>query len=202
MFNSYHYVPILKWKRAEQGALGSLSANHKKELTPLIQFVMPKQKPEDTLEKIIEKFKKQLQQIPDDVIQVWGKNPIFVDFSLLFTTELKLESVKTILTISKQKGALFIPVLHLSDEDEIKNAVCSLAKDNESGFCLRLVCADFGENLSDFEKINKEVQKLLSDYKLNQDQVDLLVDVKELGVDINKYDKYFEASQNIYVLQF
>ena len=34
MFNSKHYIPILKWKRAEQGALGGLTDENKKNITP------------------------------------------------------------------------------------------------------------------------------------------------------------------------
>jgi len=60
MFNSKHYVPMLKWKRAEQGALEVLTSENKKYITPVIQFVMPKQKPQDTLEDVVARFKKQL----------------------------------------------------------------------------------------------------------------------------------------------
>ena len=120
MFNSKHYVPMLKWKRAEQGALEVLTSENKKYITPVIQFVMPKQKPQDTLEDVVARFKKQLTQIPDRIIEVWGNEPIFIDFSLLFTTELKVEGIKSILISGYQKHTIFIPVIHLNDEKEIK----------------------------------------------------------------------------------
>ncbi len=56
LFNSKHYVPILKWKRAEQGALKSLAEEYKQFITPVIQLVMPKYKPQDKLEDVVKKF--------------------------------------------------------------------------------------------------------------------------------------------------
>lgn len=193
MFNSKHYIPILKWKRAEQGALDGLTEENKKNITPLIQFVMPKQKPQDTLESVVAKFKKLLPLIPDRIIEVWGKSPIFVDFSLLFTTELKIDSIKSILMAGNQKQSVFIPVIHLNDESEIKDAACSLANEIKSGLCLRLVCSDF----SDLTKLNSDITDFISKNKIDKSNVDLLVDTKELDGDGEKYKKYFELSQNI-----
>lgn len=193
MFNSKHYIPILKWKRAEQGALESLTGENKKNITPLIQFVMPKQKPQDTLESVVTKFKKLLPLIPDRIIEVWGKSPIFVDFSLLFTTELKIDSIKSILMAGNQKQAIFIPVVHLNDDAEIKNTICLLANEIKSGLCLRLVCSDF----SDLTKLNSDINDFISKNKIDKNDVDLLVDIKELEGDGEKYKKYFELSQNI-----
>ena len=38
MFDESHYVPILRWKRGEGGALKLLSDEEKLRLTPLIEF--------------------------------------------------------------------------------------------------------------------------------------------------------------------
>src|SRR4030042_3011932 len=88
MFDSKHYVPILKWKRAEQGALKELEEKHKRIITPLIQFVMPKNKPEDKLEDVIARFDGQLAEIPGKIIDIWGKSPIFIGVNLLYSTSL------------------------------------------------------------------------------------------------------------------
>ncbi|MFA6897075.1 MAG: beta family protein [Patescibacteria group bacterium] len=192
MFNSNHYIPILKWKRAEQSALANLTNEKKVYITPLIQFVMPKQKPNDNLEDVIEKFKKQSNSIPDKIVEAWGKDPIFVDFSLLYTTELKIDSIKSILENGMQKQAILIPVIHLDDDDKIKQVVCSLAR-KANGLCLRLVCPDF----LDSQRLNDSIQEFIQKYGIDESKIDLLVDVKELGGDANKYKKYFDLSQNI-----
>ncbi len=193
MFNSKHYVPMLKWKRAEQGALEVLTSENKKYITPVIQFVMPKQKPQDTLEDVVARFKKQSTQIPDRIIEVWGNEPIFIDFSLLFTTELKVESIKSISISGHQKHALFILVIHINDEKEIKDAVYSTVKETKSGLCLRLICTD----LLDLPKLNSDITGFISGYKLEEEEIDLLIDIKELECDKEKYKKYFNLSQGI-----
>jgi hypothetical protein len=194
MFDSKHYVPILKWKRAEQGALEALSMEDKKYITPLIQMVMPKQKdPQAQLEDFIIKFEEQIPQIPEKIMKIWGSTPIFVDFSLLFTNELKIKSVKSIFATGKKLGATLIPVIHLNDDPDLKKVVYSLAKENKSGMCLRLICPDF----SDLQKLNQDIANFLSVSGLTEKDVDLLVDIKETAENTDKFIKYFELSQKI-----
>ena len=193
MFNSRHYVPILKWKRAEQGALKALSEEHKKYTTPLIQFVMPKYESHEHLDDIVNKFEKQLSEIPEKIVAVWGTDPIFVDISLLFTTPFKAKSLTVISREGYKLGGIFIPVIHLGDDQAIKNLAYSLAKDNRSGVCLRLIYSDF----SDLNKLNENVAELLSSSGLKEKNIDLLVDIKETEKNGDKYAKYLKLSQSI-----
>ncbi|KKK61367.1 hypothetical protein LCGC14_3015030, partial [marine sediment metagenome] len=110
MFDSKHYIPILKWKRAEQVALKALEQEHKEYITPLIQFVMPRNKPDDELADIVARFENLAPQIPEKLIGVWGRSPIFVDISLLFTTPLKVKSLNVILRGGHKHGGIFVPV--------------------------------------------------------------------------------------------
>ena len=114
MFGPKHYVPILKWKRAEQNALQALHEKDKKLMTPLIQFVMPKPKakdiPEKQFEAVISAFREKLPQLPQHILKAWGTAPIFIDFSLLYTTALKVESMKAITASGHALGMRLIPV--------------------------------------------------------------------------------------------
>ena len=196
MFDSKHYVPILKWKRAEQGALAMLSQEHKKHISPLIQFVMSNYDPEDKLEEIVQKFEGHSPEIPGKVIAAWGATPIFVDVSLLFTPPLKAKSLDMISRNGYLSGGVFIPVIHLDDEPVIKTVAYSIARDTESGICLRLICPDF----SDLNKLNTAIVELISDSGLKEKDIDLLIDIKETGENGNKYAKYFNLSQTISTL--
>lgn len=197
MFNSKHYVPILKWKRAEQGALKGLTEESKKHITPLIQFVMPKEKSQEQFEDIVERFENQASQIPEKILEVWGSSSIFVDFSLLFTTPLKVKSLNIILREGYKLGVSFIPVIHLSDDQEIKKAVYSLARRSKSGICLRLVCPDF----SDLKKLNQDIADIvLESGGLKEKDIDLLIDIKETEENNNKCTKYLNLSQSIHNL--
>lgn len=193
MLNSKHYVPILKWKRAEQGALKGLSEKSKKYTTPLIQFVMPKYESHERLDDIVNRFDEQLSEIPEKIIEVWGTKPIFIDVSLLFTTPLKAKSLNMISRKGYKLGGVFIPVIHLDDDQTIKSFAYSLAKDIGSGVCLRLVCSDF----SDLNKLNKSISELLSPSGLRDKDIDILVDIKETEKNGDKYVKYLKLSQNI-----
>ena len=122
-----------------------------------------------------------------------GKDPIFIDFSLLFTTELKTESIEFILKAGEKINAHFIPVIHLNDDDEIKNIVSTLLKETGKGICLRLICNDF----SSIEELNNNLSNFLSKYKLAENLVDLLIDIKEVGNNKKEYDKYFSLGHDI-----
>lgn len=192
MFNSKHYVPILKWKRAEQGALKALG-EEKKYITPLIQFVMPKTKPDEQLNSAVAKFEEQLPQIPKKMIEIWGTSPVFIDISLLFTTPLKSKSIKEITNGGRALGGTFIPVIHLNDDQEIKKVTYSVAKENKCGLCLRLICSDF----SDLTVINKSTSEILAESGLAEKDIDLLIDIKETEKSGDKYAKYLNISQHI-----
>jgi len=193
MVNSKHYVPILKWKRAEQGALTMLSKEHKKYITPLIQFVMSNYDPEDELEAIVQKFEEHLPEIPGKIIAAWGITPIFIDVSLLFTTPLKAKSLDLISRNGYLSGGVFIPVIHLDDDSAIKTVAYSIARDNGSGICLRLICPDF----SDPNKLNRSITEIMSHSGLKEKDIDLMVDIKETGGNSNKYTKYLHSSQTL-----
>ena len=193
MFDLRHYIPILKWKRAEEVALKALGEDQKKYITPLIQFVMPKNKAGETIENVVTEFEKKLPQLPKKLIESWGINSVFIDVSLLYTPSLKAKSIKNILLGDYNLGGIFIPVIYLDDDQEIKDAACSAAKKAKSGICLRLICPNF----SDLTKLNQDIDNLFSSYRLMEKDVDLLVDIKETEDDSSKYIKYLDLSQNI-----
>jgi hypothetical protein len=193
MFDPCHFVPILKWKRAEQGALKDLFPEQKEYITPLIQFVMPKPKTNERFEDLIVRFENLVPEIPDQIIEVWGYNPIFIDVSLLFTSPLKTKSLEIIARRGCECHAKFIPVIHLNDDDAIKKVAYKLASENGTGICLRLTCIDF----SDIIKLNQNLATLLLKSGLKEKDIDLLVDIKEIQENGNKYSHFLSLSQNI-----
>ena len=203
MFQSKHYVPILKWKRAEQKALVELENKNKKYITPVIQFVMPKPKSpgivveeknqDEKINEVILKFKEKIPKIPAEILKFWGKNPVFIDASLLYTTNLKAESFEKIITEGNKLGTLLIPILYLCDDQKIKEIACSLDKKYNNGLCLRLICSDF----SDLSTLPEKIERFLKSYKLSEENIDLLVDIKEIEGNDYKCLKYINLSQKI-----
>lgn len=192
MFDSRHYVPILKWKRAEQKALKSLPDRINAHVTPLIQLVMPKIEIED-LNAAVKKFEELMPAIPSQIKEVWGSKHLFLDVSLLFTTELKVKTALAVLSDQSKNQTSMVPVIHLGDEAEIQDAIFSIARKNGTGFCIRLICADF-RNL---ETLSARLQQVVSASGVAKGDIDLLVDIKETEGSEEKYLRYLESSQLI-----
>lgn len=203
MFDSKHYVPILKWKPAEQQALEMLSVEKKKFITPLIQIIMPqpnppkkgekRKSPEEQLEETIENFKVKIKKIPEEILKYWGKTPVFIDFSLIYASPLRIEGLDKVLKIGEKLGIILIPVVNLSSDQKTKKIASSLTKKYGHGLCLRLGCAD----LIDIVKLSQEIKILLTTIALSEKDVDLLVDLKNIYEGDNKYIEFRDLSQKI-----
>lgn len=207
MFDSKHYVPILKWKHAEQSALAALADEYKDRISPLIELVMPKPKilfkdkekkirktREELFQELITGFRtKRISKIPEEIVESWGTRLAFIDFSLLYTTELKVESIKKILEKAAKSGARLIPILNLSDSDGIKKEIRQAFKKHANGICLRIVSGD----LEDTSKLNDKLDAVLQYFDTSRGNVDLLVDIKENGA---YYRRYVNFSQEIKTL--
>jgi len=214
MFNQNHYVPILKWKRAEQRALMALEDKNRDVITPLVELVMPtvplykregkkqiKKTPEEIFSEVVQKFKeKRTKEIPEEILQSWGIKSVFLDFSLLheaeLTTQLKVNSLNKIILAGMDKGLKIIPVLNLNDNSKIKETVCSLSKKYNQGICLRISPSDLS-NPSNIEILNNKIRTLLLDFNLFRKDLDLLADIKEIKENDGQYLRFLNASQQI-----
>jgi len=197
MFDSQHYIPILKWKRAEQGALQSLSDESKARMTPLVQFVMPNYKQGEQLEDLCARFEGMTPTLREKLVSVWGESPVFVDASLLFTTSLKVKALKTILTDAAGVGGFLIPTIYLTDEKKIQETVFRAAREANTGLCVRLT----RRQLSDVSQLNIALVAVLNESRVPIDQIDLLVDLKEMEYNGVEYEAILEASQSIHEIK-
>lgn len=199
MFGFKHYVPILKWKRAEQNALGGLTDEQKGDITPLLQFVMPKPEsldsPQRQFDFVMKKFREKMPDLTKQILKSWGFRPIFFDVSLLYTTPLKAECVQAVMASAHDVGMIMIPVLHLDDDLELREVTRLSARKYSSGICLRLIPHDLG----DIAPLNKEIESFLEWSGFAEPDIDLLVDTKEIRED-GSYAAYVSASQRVHNL--
>lgn len=200
-----HYIPILKWKRAEQNSLKNLSGPQKNEITPLVELVMPKVNIYKDKEKKIPKTQNEIfnemisdfrdvriPQIPEEINKSWGQKSLLIDFSLLYTVQLRVESILRIFESSKLIGLDLIPVVNLNDDEEIFQTICSIST-KQGASCLRLVPSD----LNSIEKLNERIENFLKRHSLRESKIDILIDIKEInGLDGN-YKRLINDSQNI-----
>ena len=195
------YVPILKWKRAEHHALRSFPLVSKREVMPLIEVVLPtvqrhkdkaqtmKKSDEEMLSEMVQKYKdERMKEIPEEINAFWGPHPIYIDFSLIHdgkeTSNLKVESINTIISTAMSLGLHVVPVVSLSDDLAIKNAVTATNERYHLGICVRIGAAD----LIDMAKLNDILETL------DPQHTDLLFDMKDVK-DGGEYARLFRASQ-------
>lgn len=209
MSTQNYYVPILKWKRAEQNALQALGDKERSVVRPFIELVMPtvqfyrkidkdrrvKKTPEEIFTEVVNKFKeKRIKEIPEEILQSWGTKPVFLDFTLLYNgTQLKINSLNEIISIGTNKGLKIIPVLNLNDDSKIKEAIALLSRKYDHGICLRVAPSD----LTNTEILNKKIETFLKDFNLSRKNIDLLVDIKEIKESDGQYLQFMNSGQKI-----
>lgn len=197
--NNKHYVPILKWKRAEHGALFELTDAEKNTMLPLIELVMPKPKSrskdlsfDELYLEVIDIFINQkMLKIPQEILSVWGQRPIFIDFSLLYS-EVKQKAVNYIMEECERLGLNIIPVFNLSEYDTFKESAIKARRTFQFDLCLRISVDD----LSDLEKLNTKLATYLNQENIDEGCTYLIIDLKELD-DQYKYDHFVSISQGI-----
>jgi len=180
MFNSKHYVPVLRWKAAEKEALEKLSDKQKEYMTPIAEIIMPQptpskkdervKSPQELLAESINILKSRLTKIPEEIRKYWGTTPLFIDLSLV-DISLRVEGLKTILSLGKSLGLYLIPVINLYSSSDIKNAYVTLARENARGMCLRLFRSNFNKNT-----LLIDITNFLISYRLDPQNIDLLID--------------------------
>jgi hypothetical protein len=202
MFDSKHYIPILRWKAAEKEALEQLTTKEKVRMTPLLEILMPQPKnpkvgdrvkgPAELLAESIENLKMTLPKIASDILKYWGRTPAFVDMSLV-DVSLRASGLKRIVTDAEEIGIPLIPVISLGSDTATQNAAFALAKNKKKGLCLRLSRPD----LIDSGVLSQNIKKLLAASSLLEEDIDLLVDLKNTDEECSKLAAWCGQIPNI-----
>ncbi|KKS98264.1 MAG: hypothetical protein UV73_C0003G0206 [Candidatus Gottesmanbacteria bacterium GW2011_GWA2_43_14] len=183
MFDYKHYISVLRWKAAEREALGNLSDENKKSLTPLIELIMPQttkykikeggvervKTPAELLDESIAKMNEKIPQIPEEILKYWGETPAFIDFSKV-DFSIRSSGLQQILSLGLKLKLNLIPAVSLSSDDDVKLIVATHAKEYKLGLCLRLFRSDFTTALK------SSIEEFLSKYNLSEAEVDLVLD--------------------------
>lgn len=184
-FDLRHYVPILRWKQAEQTALAQLYENDSICLTPLVElvpenFIHKDPKGRGTKLSSIEVINKVGKQI----YQYWGERPLFIDLWLLSQSILN-QGPNHFLTMLGQYANILklslIPVTGITRDKEYQLAVRTIISIYNQGACLRLALEDVKRpSLAD------DINNLLSLLTISPELVDLIIDFKILDGSIPK----------------
>jgi len=178
MFDHEHYVPILKLKGAEMGALCKLLSDEVNLITPLIQLCPPARK---DLEKMEFTDSSNIDYFSNLVIKAgesWAGAPFFIDTELIETLfPLPFpHPMKYFCDISREMYLKPIPVIGLNRTPRYRTAVKNAITLDKRGVCIRLLEEDF-ENL----KLTHDLNSTLTFLGLKPQDVDILVDLKLIG---------------------
>ncbi|MDD4700546.1 MAG: hypothetical protein PHV07_09925, partial [Oscillospiraceae bacterium] len=185
MFNHRHYVPILRWKAAEKGALWKLKSEDKSIITPLVEFVMPQpdddkgnKTPKELLQESIDIFQDKVPDIADQILKYWGHDSIFIDAQLI-DGSIRADILEKILGYCERLDLFMIPVITVIPvvgfESDIKTRQVAIdfAKRSSHGLCLRITESNFNE-----KSLSSDLENFISKNKLDIKNIDLLVDFK------------------------
>ncbi|MEW5976033.1 MAG: beta family protein [Acidobacteriota bacterium] len=179
MFGAKHYVPILKGKRGELGALHVLSDKTKNTLTPLIDIprvtlVYPQKEPKHTLEK-------HLESVAKNILRSWGNmRRVFVDlseFELLDRTSMGDHPLTYFFNLLREHSIQAIPTTGLDRDLRYNDALASVLARDRLGAMIRVREEDIGSP----QKLNAELDELLRSIAVNRRSAHLLLDFGAIG---------------------
>lgn len=170
------YVPILRWKGGEKGALTAMFPQDKALFTPLMELTSV---PYDHAKKVHKlSLGAFLQEAAVDAKTFWGQSDeIFVDLHWLLEDQKapKIQPFVHPFTFLfdefRSSGIKAIPVVNGAEDAATATAVLGIIQRDGRGLCLRLREPElFEETLPAF------IGKVLATYSLKAPQVDLVID--------------------------
>lgn len=156
-FDHTHYVPVLRWKRAERDALVRLTNDVRKRMTPLLELVLTKSNSPSKIADSIRKY-------------WWGPSPFFLD-DMNWPEAETGKIITTMADAMRFHGLLVIPVTGLDRSKKHQSAVARIAAKDLRGACLRICPSDL-QSLS----LDENLDGLLKLLALAPEQVDLVAD--------------------------
>jgi len=176
MFDYRHYVPILRHKAAEMEALRFLAPEDKRRMTPLMELpptLLEVKRRKGLINRDL--FMETAKQIAAN----WGHYPFFVDFFLIDALFKSTKGKHPLWLLSESARTLrlsLIPVTGLGRPPTYQEAIAQVVATDRRGVCIRLSEIDLRN-----PSLEKVLRGLISQFKLQPKQVDILIDFGLIG---------------------
>lgn len=172
------YVPILKGKSGEYGALESMSHEEKERITPLIEIPpIPWDHTNDIPAKTIDRH---LSKVDGKLEKSWGLDqPFFVDLMWIGERERMSDGSHPLAHLFSRvrlRALKAVPVTGLIRADEYQEACREIVGEDKRGICLRLQKEDFEASGG----LETAITKLLALLRISPTDTDLLLDLGSL----------------------
>lgn len=172
------YVPILKGKEGEYGALRELAPEAKSRLTPVIEIPdIPWDFEDDQPAKTIGEH---LRNVARKLEAAWGdERPFFIDL-LWIPDDARMADgqhpLAYVFDAVRGKGLQAIPVTGLRRDAGYQAAVRAAARADHRGVCLRLEADDF----EDLDTLALELDQMLGNLGVEAGSCDVIIDLNEM----------------------
>lgn len=178
MLDKYHYVPILKGKEAEYGALKELKGSPKEKMTPLweippIPFDYQNGCPAKTIDE-------HLSNIESRILGAWVfKRPAYIDLSNIYEGERMQDGthpIEYVLREGRAKQLKLIPVSGFNRDDAYQKAIHMAHRTDKLGVCLRIGTEDFEDLAGGSSEKETQIKELLKSWQIKPEETDLILD--------------------------
>jgi hypothetical protein len=178
-FDHTHYVPILKGRAGEYGALREMTADVKAGLTPLIEvppipWDFEREEPDKTIDQ-------HLERLSSKIVQSWGvERPLFLDLLWLAPEERMANGdhpLAHVFGIAREDGLQLVPVTGLVRGEEYQSSCRDVVAEDARGICVRLQKEDFEES----DDLSTQLAELLNALGVPASAADLLLDLRSVG---------------------
>jgi hypothetical protein len=178
------YVPVLKGKEGEYGALEALPGDIRNRLMPLIEV------PDVPYDYASEGSAKSLDQhisgIADRLRKCWHDRPLFLDLPWSEDEERLGDgrvALEAVLADCAARGVKAVPVVSRKKSAGYLSAAGDYSASVHNGVCIRLLVADFEEDVD----LETEIDRLLGGLGgADISSVDLVLDLEDLGPDTGR----------------
>src|SRR6266480_2979301 len=177
MSDHMHYVPILRWKAGEKGALKGLYQNDKEGITPLIEWSRPGEvSPQEDRETPTPSP----SDFALDILKHWGPRSFFCDLRWFSDNNLggDLRALRSYAQELATTGTRAIPVIGLEDGVDFKRVLSPLIA--QQGLCLRVKYSELTQR-----DLATRIGDFLSTVNLSWSKVDIVFDFETHCREIN-----------------
>ncbi len=175
MIDHKHYIPILKGRQGEYGALQTMSPTVKENLTPIIEI--PPIPWDHARHRPAKTMNQHLAKIDSTIEQSWGSDrAAYVDL-LWIASERMADGehpIRHVFGVARRKGLQLIPVTGLERDTESQSACRDVLRLDGRGVCLRLQREDF----EDAQDVRRQVSALVEVLRVAPAETDLVLDLR------------------------
>lgn len=169
-----HYVPVVRWKRAEAIALRQLPESIKAKITPFIELPPTDFDVHDPTTPA--RIEGMLPEVALELLRNWGRRQLFFDLGLLDPSIRSAKGVHPVVVLSevaRSIGLSVVPVTALTHDGDYQGAVRTAS--SELGVCIRLSLDDANR-----ATVTHELYALLTDLHVSPEDTDLVLDYGQI----------------------